>query len=215
MSVSGSQASKKKPRGSALRKEPSQKRSRENIERMLSAAAALLEEEGYDALKTVSVAKRAGASVGSVYQYFPDKYAILSVLVDRWLAADNLALQQVESQQDKYASVVDEFVDLARHLIQSYKDQRALLAIVNLIRNIPELYERVEKHDKKYARRLARIIERHGLKAEPAEKLALAGYFTIIVDAAALSIATETPKRARLKENFLLDSVHDLFSRYA
>lgn len=214
MRVAGKKVSKKNPGGSVLRKEPSQKRSRENIERMLAAAAAVLEEEGYDALKTVTIAKRAGASVGSVYQYFPDKYAILSVLVDRWVAADNLALEQVESQRERYASVVDEFVDLARHLVRSYKEQRALLAIVNLIRNIPELYERVEKHDKKFARRLAKIIERHGLKADPAEKLALAGYFTIIVDAAALSIATETPKRAKLKEKFLLSSVTDIFSRY-
>jgi AcrR family transcriptional regulator len=181
---------------------------------MLAAAAALLEEEGYDALKTVAIAKRAGAAVGSVYQFFPNKHAILTVLVERWLAADNKALDEVESRQDQYASVVDEFVDLTRIMIGMYKDQRALLALVNIIRNIPELYEMVEAHDKQYARRLARIIDRHRLKADAAEKLALAGYFTIIVDAAAISIATETPKRAALKTRFILDSVRDLFSRY-
>ena len=193
---------------------PSQQRSRENIERMLAAAAALLEEEGYDALKTVTIAEKAGAAVGSVYQYFPNKHAILTVLVERWLEADNEALEEVEARRDQYQTIVDEFVDLTRVMIKGYKKQRALLAIASLIQNIPELYEMAENHDKKFARPLADIMDRHGLKADAAEKFALAGYFTIIVDAAAMSIAVETRKRAELKTKFLLNSVRDLFSRY-
>ncbi len=207
-------ASRRKRRDTDLRKLPTQKRSLERYERMLASAAALLEEEGYDNLKTVTIAERAGVPVGSVYQFFPNKYAILTVLVERWLAADNDALAEVEARRDAYETVVDEFVDLARGLVEAYKTQRALLAIVSLIRSIPELQETTEVHDKQYARRLAKIMERHGLKAGPAEKLALAGYFTIIVDAAGMSIATETRRRAALKTRFLLDSVRDLFTRY-
>jgi AcrR family transcriptional regulator len=207
-------AGRPKRRDTAPRKLPVQQRSRENIERMLEAAAAVLEEEGYDQLKTVTIAEKAGAAVGSIYQYFPNKHAILTVLVERWLAADNMALEEVESSKHQYNSIVEEFVDLAKLMIENYRNQRGLLALVNLIHNIPELYEMGEAHDKQYARRLAKIIDRHGLKADRAEKLALAGYFTIIVDAAAMSIAMETKNRATLKERFILDSVRDLFGRY-
>ena len=74
-------ASRRKRRDTDLRKLPTQKRSLERYERMLASAAALLEEEGYDNLKTVTIAERAGVPVGSVYQFFPNKYAILTVLV--------------------------------------------------------------------------------------------------------------------------------------
>lgn len=212
-------ASQKKKTGfqrhdTGMRKMPSQARSRERYERMLASAAALLEEEGYDRLKTVTIAERAGVPVGSVYQFFPNKHAILTVLVERWLAMDNESLAKVEVRRDEYGTVVDEFVDLARIWIDGYKSHREMLALVPLIPNIPELYEKTEAHDKAFAKRLAKIMDRHDLDADSSTKLALAGYYTIIVDAAAISIATETRRRAALKTKFLLDSVRDLFSRY-
>ncbi|MEM8660293.1 MAG: TetR/AcrR family transcriptional regulator [Pseudomonadota bacterium] len=181
---------------------------------MLSAAAELLNEQGYDQLKTVTIAERAGVPVGTVYQFFPNKHSILTVLVERWLELDNVALATIEARRDQYNSVVDEFIDLAKVWVDDYKANRNLLALVPLIPNIPELFEMTEAHDKAYAKRLTLIMDRHSLKADAATKMALAGYYTIIVDAAGISIATETPKRAKLKSRFLLDSVHDLFSRY-
>ncbi len=203
-----------KRRETRVRKKPSQARSKERYELMLSAAAAVLEQEGYDRLGTVTIAERAGVSVGSVYQFFPNKHAVLSVLLERWLSLDNEALAKVEASRDKYESVTDEFVHLAEVLVKTYKRHKSLLALVPLIPNIPELYERTEAHDKDYAKRLAVIMDRHELKADTATRLALAGYYTIIVDAAGMSIANETRPRARLKATFLLDSVRDLFSHY-
>ncbi len=50
---------------------------------MLEAAAALISRDGYAAMSTNAVARRAGVSIGSVYQYFPDKTAILVCLLER------------------------------------------------------------------------------------------------------------------------------------
>ncbi len=197
------------------RKRPIQQRSRANVERILEAAATLLEEKGYDHLTTASIAKQAGCSVGSIYQYFPNKHAIMTSLVERWLAVDNEVLEQVEKSQGKYKTVVEEFEALTEKLVQVYKDQAGLFALVTLIRIIPELHQMAEKHDRQYAIRLMKIMNRYLPEGNNAERLALAGYFTIIVDAAAMSIAAETPKRAKLKYRFLLDSVRDLFSRYS
>lgn len=201
-------------RNTQPRKQPSQQRSRDNVERILQAAADVLEEQGYDQLKTVTIAQRAGASVGSVYQYFPNKHAILTQLVERWLQIDSDALQLVESRREQYKTIVDEFLDLTEILVASYKRQRGLFAIYTLCNNIPELHEMAEAHDKIYARRVAQLIERHGIVPDEAERLALAAYFTIVVDATAMSIAVETKQRADLKLKFLRHSVRDMFLRY-
>ena len=65
------------------RKSPSQARSGATVETILEAAARILESAGLDAFNTNAVAARAGVSVGSIYQYFPNKQALLAALVAR------------------------------------------------------------------------------------------------------------------------------------
>ena len=65
------------------RKKPSQGRSRATVEALVSAAAHILEAHGLGALNTNAVAERAGVSVGSLYQYFSGKDAILVALIER------------------------------------------------------------------------------------------------------------------------------------
>jgi len=67
------------------RKRPRQERSRQTVEAILIAAAQVFERRGYAAGTTDAIAARAGVSVGSVYQYFPNKDAILVALVERHL----------------------------------------------------------------------------------------------------------------------------------
>ena len=67
-----------------LRRAPSQKRSRERVERMLTAASEVIAEQGSDAMRMGEVAERAGVSIGSLYQYFPDKGSIIRTLADRY-----------------------------------------------------------------------------------------------------------------------------------
>jgi AcrR family transcriptional regulator len=69
-----------------LRRVPRQARSRERLARMLDAAEELLVAEGPGALTTTRVASAAGVSVGSLYQYLPDKEAIVEALAGRYLA---------------------------------------------------------------------------------------------------------------------------------
>ncbi|CAM5410059.1 hypothetical protein MAUB1S_06970 [Mycolicibacterium aubagnense] len=66
------------------RREPTQKRSRERVERMLAVASALIAEKGSDAMRMGEVAEKAGVSIGSLYQFFPDKSAIIRALADRY-----------------------------------------------------------------------------------------------------------------------------------
>ncbi len=65
------------------RKRPEQDRSRATVDAIVAAAAHILVKHGYDAFTTNRVAERAGVSIGSLYQYFPNKEALLSELTRR------------------------------------------------------------------------------------------------------------------------------------
>ncbi len=73
------------------RKRPQQARSNRLVEAILQGAVRVLEREGAAGFTTVRVAERAGVSVGSLYQYFPNKQAILFRLQqDEWMATGRL-----------------------------------------------------------------------------------------------------------------------------
>ncbi|RUV09058.1 TetR/AcrR family transcriptional regulator, partial [Mesorhizobium sp. M1A.F.Ca.IN.022.04.1.1] len=97
------------------RRAPTQQRSRERVERMLAAAAALIAEQGSDAMRMGEVAERAGVSIGSLYQFFPDKRAIVWALAERYTAESqaciSAALKDV-SDAEGLKQAFSELVDL-------------------------------------------------------------------------------------------------------
>ncbi len=66
---------------STRRRRPRQERSQKRVASILGAAAELLEEIGYTALTTNAIAAKAGTSIGSLYQFFPNKDAVVAELV--------------------------------------------------------------------------------------------------------------------------------------
>ncbi len=65
------------------RKKPIQKRARATVDAILEATAQVLREDGFDKASTNRIAKRAGVSVGSLYQYFPNKEALVMAVTKR------------------------------------------------------------------------------------------------------------------------------------
>jgi AcrR family transcriptional regulator len=61
----------------------SQERSRATVDALLDATARILVEEGFDKASTNHIAKVAGVSVGSLYQYFPSKEALVAAVIER------------------------------------------------------------------------------------------------------------------------------------
>ncbi|WP_072313716.1 TetR/AcrR family transcriptional regulator [Agrococcus sp. Marseille-P2731] len=78
-----------------VRNEPVQARAAHRIEALLDAAAAVVVEHGIEHLTTALVAERAGASIGTVYRYFPDRVAVLVALAERNLERMRLAIERV------------------------------------------------------------------------------------------------------------------------
>lgn len=115
------------PRRLAPRKEPSQARSRDMRDRILRAAARVFAEHGYAAGTTNRIADEAGCSVGSLYQYFPNKDAILLQLamahVDDGVARLQHRLEDLGTLPDALESLVRQFVGVA---IDAHREDREL-----------------------------------------------------------------------------------------
>ncbi len=65
------------------RKLPKQERSRITVEAILEATTHILVEEGYQNANTNRIANRAGISIGSLYQYFPNKESLMTALIEQ------------------------------------------------------------------------------------------------------------------------------------
>ncbi|HZN76417.1 MAG TPA: TetR family transcriptional regulator [Micromonosporaceae bacterium] len=117
---------------------------------MLDACAELVDEIGYEALTTTLLAERAGVAIGSVYQFFPDKRAVVQALTLRNIEAylDRLSLRLREGDfahwWDAVDAAIDEYIAMHRsvagfrtlhfgdvvdvHLLDEERDNNAVIA---------------------------------------------------------------------------------------
>jgi AcrR family transcriptional regulator len=80
------------------RRTPKQARAQDTVEVIFEATAQILRRKGKSALNTNYIAECAGISVGTLYQYFPDKEAILVEMARRELEADHAAVMKAISE---------------------------------------------------------------------------------------------------------------------
>jgi len=113
-----------------MRKTPQQARSREMVERIIAAGREVLVADGYDAFSTNRVAAAAGISPGSLYQYFPNKAAIIDVVVDRY--SERTAELVAAAMSDRLGGVGLKVVrDIVDALLTALEADRALLRVVS------------------------------------------------------------------------------------
>ncbi|MGM4980003.1 MULTISPECIES: TetR/AcrR family transcriptional regulator [Rhizobium] len=104
------------PAHTTFRKRPQQERSIQRVDAILAVAARLIAEKGVSAVKMTELATVAGIPIGSIYQYFPDKAAIVRALLERHA---NLIQQKVG---EAFAAVrsLDHAVELVCGMIDWY-----------------------------------------------------------------------------------------------
>jgi AcrR family transcriptional regulator len=103
----------------AARRAPAQQRSRERLDRILAVAAELIARRGSDQVKMSEVAERAGISIGSLYQYFPDKSAIIRTMAERYHVESRRCIEEalagvsdVAGLRAAYEGLVDQYYAL-------------------------------------------------------------------------------------------------------
>lgn len=107
------------PANAAVRRVPAQQRSRDRLESILAAAASLIAAKGSNLMRMSEVAEQAGISIGSLYQYFPDKAAIVRTLAQRYsdasraYIAETLAgVHDLAGLRSAYGSLIDQYYHL-------------------------------------------------------------------------------------------------------
>ncbi|GAA3817259.1 MULTISPECIES: TetR/AcrR family transcriptional regulator [Amycolatopsis] len=142
------------------RRKPRQVRAELTRERILTAAAHVFAEHGYAAGTTNRIAERAAVSIGSLYQYFPNKDAILAELLvrhidrGRWTPADQLDLSPGSLEELVRA--------LVRDAIDNHRDDPQLLRI--MIEQAPvsrELLDTIDRHGKMRVGQVRNLLARH------------------------------------------------------
>jgi AcrR family transcriptional regulator len=192
------------------RKEPQQARSAELVEAILDAALQVLAKEGAQRFTTARVAERAGVSVGSLYQYFPNKAAILFRLQsDEWQRTSALLAGILE---DAARPPLERLRALVHTFIRSECDEAAMRVALDdaapLYRDAPEAQEaRVS------AARTMQLFMREALPNSSDATRALAGDLITASLSAVGKSFSEVPRTSPEIEAYA-DAMADMFCAY-
>lgn len=148
------------------RKTPTQERSRARVERILDAAALILSRDGREALNTNRIAEEAAVPVGSVYQFFPNKEAVIHAVAVRTLdRLDRLVANLVPNSGFDWQTLVDRFVDDAAAFWSSELGLHAVSAI---------LKSEEDNNDRRIAKRIAPLLGSIAPRLSPMRRLVVA-----------------------------------------
>lgn len=192
------------------RKAPKQARSNELVKAILQAAVQILEEEGAQRFTTARVAERAGVSVGSLYQYFPNKAAILFRLQsDEWRETSGLL---AEILSDRSRPAFDRLRSLVHAFIRSECEEAAVRGALSdaapLYRDAPEAHEAKTANDPLIDQFMLELLPQ-----APAKKRDLAADLVMTTMATVGKDFSLTPRSDDEIEAYA-DAMADMFSAY-
>lgn len=142
------------------RKAASQDRSRATVDALLSATARVLVRDGYDRASTNRIAEAAGVSVGSLYQYYPSKEALVAAVIDRHIG-DMMALVRQASITLAPLPLPDATRAIVRVMIEAHALEPKLHRV--LVEQIPRVgsLERIERLDEEACGLVRLWLEAH------------------------------------------------------
>lgn len=178
------------------RSEPMQSRSIKRAKQILDVTSELLETVGLNDLNTAIIAKEVGISVGSLYHYFPNKHAILYAMGKSWLDSIEDVLTEIQewSLEDMtLADFIDQIVDIN---LRTYRQQRAVLRLVQAMFSVQELRELDEQHDDMVISQMAKIFKRIGLNKHIRERERIARLYLEVTHSTYLVVVNQNERRA-------------------
>lgn len=194
----------------ASRKQPQQARSTELVAAILEAATLVLAQEGATRFTTARVAEKAGVSVGSIYQYFPNKASILFRLqVDEWMRTARMLRDILE---DAGTPHLERLRNLVHAFLRSECEEAEIRGALNdaapLYRDSPEARQRRAEGD--------RMIETFMMEALPKASAAsrkLAGDL-IFTTLRTVGRSFSQARRTRAETKTYADAMTNMFCAY-
>jgi AcrR family transcriptional regulator len=187
------------------RKLPRQARAKATVDAIVEATTQVLLEDGYDRLTTARAAERAGVSVGSLYQYFPNKAALVSAVIDR-CCEDFLADFESALVGGRRATLADSIRSIIDTTLVSHRLPPELhRAVLDLAPRIG-VAEKTENVSRLAAKAIEAVLRRHADEIAPH------------IDIAAAATVIETVLEALAHRAVLARPLHlenDLLAREA
>lgn len=199
------------PEKRAQRRKPKQQRSRTTVDWIKQAALEIGEREGFQAVTTVRIAERAGVSVGSLYQYFATREAILLALYEDTSVRFGTAMTRMIGQLLQMP--LDEAVRYgAKRIFAGYAENKLIL--LDLVDAMPELH--LDQHPISYenvARGAVRAFVASSIGSSSPAIIDRAVFFTerVIMDSVRAYLRAPPP---RLTRRALIDDIALILTGY-
>ncbi len=162
------------------------------MDRFLDATASLLAERGFESVSTAHIAERAGVNVSSLYQYFPNKYAVFAALAER---TGERRRQLVSDAVGSLGAGADwrDAADVALHeLVRQLREEPGALELERALKAAPELAELNGRTSRAIVKALCRFLEKSGrFQGEPAQLEAVV--YTVVEASSALALLAAEP----------------------
>ena len=135
------------------RKRPKQRRSRVTIETIFEATIKVLLANGLDGITTIQIADRAGVSIGSLYQYFPNKRALLAAVVKRHVG--EVVDATIEACKSMHGKTID---DMCATMMAAFVDAKTRRPEVSRALYLPSAAVNADAIVKEESSRCARAV---------------------------------------------------------
>jgi AcrR family transcriptional regulator len=200
-------------KSSRMRRQPRQARSQERVGQILDVAEQMFITDGYTTTTTNAIAARAKVPIGSLYQFFPDKGAILQALAIRYMEQLHRRFAQLDSEAPSnlpLSTYVDRLIDVTDRFFTDYPGYHAIFMQVQ--GTIPELTEIENAADTQLIQNLATSLSQYYSNLQPADYEAIA--FVLVKTIGTLlwlSLSQEPDFRNRLvaeTKRFTLNYLH-------
>lgn len=194
------------------RKLPRQARSKATVDSVLTAAIQVLIEQGYEGATTIRIAERAGVSIGSLYQYFPNKEALIAVLIERHADQVVTIMEQTLSSPEN-ATLADGIRAIVRAGTTAHRLDPKLHKILN--EQVPRVDRLAKAMDtsRQITRAIERFLRAHAREMSPGRDPAVAA---VVVETALETLAHKAviERRDLLANGVAEREIYDMIAGY-
>ena len=193
------------------RKQPKQERARETVEAILTATARILVRDGFERASTNRIADQAGVSVGSLYQYFPNKQALVAALMERHIR-DMYAVLEREISRLPALPLRHAVRELVELMIRAHAVEPRLHRV--FAEQVPRVgtLERIVELERRFEELTRDVLERLRPRVRP-RNLEI-GAFVVIQAVEALTHAAVLYHPEKLADEEFVDELVELVVRY-
>jgi AcrR family transcriptional regulator len=180
------------------------------VEAILDAAAVVFATAGFEAPTMEAIAERAKTSIGSLYQFFPNKLALFEALAGRAIerSRDDVdELLDAEGNSDSWRALIDATIDKFASLREADPDFRAMLVNFQLYGVYAEADKALHRHT---IERVTVMVRHYAPSLGPAQRRVVATLIVEVISALLLQAQREPPAFAKK----LMEETKTLLYRY-